>query len=83
MLFGLCHALVKFEQVILADIPRSFCIVYLGNLLVHTNDFDRTLAKVHGVLTAICQARLWLNPTKCHLLTRKTEFLGHMVSARV
>ena len=85
MPFGLCNAPATFERMmerVLADIPRSHCVVYLDDLLVHARDFGGALANLREVLAAIRQAGLRLNPAKCSLLTRETLFLGHVVSER-
>ncbi|KAG7497078.1 extracellular calcium-sensing receptor-like [Solea senegalensis] len=85
MPFGLCNAPATFERLmerVLADVPHSHCIVYLDDLLMHANDFDRALSNLREVFTSIRRAGLWLNPAKCHLLSRETEFLGHVVSGR-
>ncbi|KAJ8364795.1 hypothetical protein SKAU_G00136260 [Synaphobranchus kaupii] len=82
--FRLCNAPATFERLmerVLVDEPQSRCIVYLDDLLVHAIDFYGALPNLHEVLTAIRQARLWLNPAKCYLLTKETMFLGHVVSA--
>ncbi|CAL9701640.1 unnamed protein product [Knipowitschia caucasica] len=84
MPFGLCNAPATFERLIervLTDIPRSHCVVYLDDLLVHASDFSKALGHLSGVFSAICHAGLRLNPAKCHLLQRETTFLGHVVSA--
>lgn len=85
MPFGLCNAPATFERLmerVLAGIPRNHCVVYLDDLLVHANDFDRALINLQEVFNAIRHAQLRLNPAKCRLLTRETAFLGHIVSAR-
>lgn len=72
MPFGLCNAPAIFERLmerVLADVPRSRCVVYLDDLLVHANDFDRALSNLREVFTAIRQAGLWLNPAKSSLAT--------------
>uniref|UniRef100_A0AAV2KGL3 ribonuclease H n=1 Tax=Knipowitschia caucasica TaxID=637954 RepID=A0AAV2KGL3_KNICA len=84
MPFGLCNAPATFERLmerVLADIPRSHCVVYLDDLLVHASDFSKALGHLSGVFSAIRHAGLRLNPAKCHLLQRETTFLGHVVSA--
>ena len=84
MPFGLCNAPATFERLmerVLADVPRSRCVVYLDDLLVHANNFDKALSNLLEVFTAIRQAGLRLNPTKCCLLTRETKFLGHVINA--
>ena len=61
---------------VLSDVPRSRCVVYLDDLLVHASNFEKTLAH----LNEIDQPGLRLNPGKCQLLRRETAFLGHVVS---
>lgn len=83
MPFGLCNAPATFERLmerVLADVPKSRCVVYLDDLLVHATDFDRALTNLREVFANIRQAGLRLNPAKCQLLSRETEFLGHIVS---
>ena len=47
MPFGLCNAPATFERMmerVLAGVPRSRCVVYLDDLLVHARDFGGALA---------------------------------------
>uniref|UniRef100_A0AAV2IYC9 ribonuclease H n=1 Tax=Knipowitschia caucasica TaxID=637954 RepID=A0AAV2IYC9_KNICA len=84
MPFSPCNALATFERLmerVLANIPRSHCVVYLDDLLVHASYFSKALGHLTGVLSAIRHAGLRLNPAKCHLLQRETTFLSHVVSA--
>lgn len=84
MPFGLCNAPATFERLmerVLADIPRSRCVVYLDDLLAHAADFKSALANLREVFHAIRQAGLRLHPWKCHLFRRETAFLGHVVSS--
>ncbi|KAK2898063.1 hypothetical protein Q8A73_014443 [Channa argus] len=83
MPFGLCNAPATLERLmerVLKDIPRSRCVVYLDDLLVHAKGFEDAINNLAGVFMAICQAGLRLNPAKCHLLARETQFLGHVVN---
>ncbi|KAJ8351980.1 hypothetical protein SKAU_G00234560 [Synaphobranchus kaupii] len=85
MPLGLCNAPATFERLmerVLAAIPRSRCVVYLDDLLVHASNFQQALANLTDMLAAICHAGLRLNPKKCQLLRRETAFLGHIVSER-
>ncbi len=73
MPFGLCNAPATFERLmerVLNDIPRTRCVVYLDDLLVHARDCDQAVHNLREVLTAIRSAGLRLNPAKCNLLTR-------------
>ncbi|KAK7899005.1 hypothetical protein WMY93_019858 [Mugilogobius chulae] len=85
MPFGLCNAPATFERLmerVLTDIPRSHCVVYLDDLLVHADDFTKALTHLTEVFSAIRSSGLRLNPAKCNLLQRETTFLGHVVSAQ-
>ncbi|KAK2905711.1 hypothetical protein Q8A73_009654 [Channa argus] len=85
MPFVLCNAPATFERLmeqVLKDIPQGCCVVYLDDLLVHVKGFEDAISNLAGVFTAIHQAGLQLNPAKCHLLARETQFLGHVVSER-
>ncbi|CAI5649839.1 unnamed protein product [Oreochromis niloticus] len=85
MPFGLCNAPATFERLmerVLVNIPRSRCVVYLDDLLVHGGDFDSALSHLSEVFSAIRRAGLRLNPAKCRLLARETTFLGHVISAQ-
>ncbi|KAK2894334.1 hypothetical protein Q8A73_016818, partial [Channa argus] len=83
MPFGLCNAPATFERLmerVLKDIPRSRYVVYLDDLLVHAKGFEDAINNLAGVFMTIRQAGLRLNPAKCHLLARETQFLGHVVN---
>ncbi|CAI5642673.1 unnamed protein product [Oreochromis niloticus] len=85
MPFGLCNAPATFERLmerVLVNIPRSRCVVYLDDLLVHGGNFDSALSHLSEVFSAIRRAGLRLNPAKCRLLARETTFLGHVISAQ-
>ncbi|RXN24698.1 Retrovirus-related Pol poly from transposon [Labeo rohita] len=59
MPFGLCNAPATFERLmerVLKDIPRTRCVVYLDDLLVHAKDFDQAVHNLREVLTAIRSA---------------------------
>uniref|UniRef100_A0A8C9VS90 Gypsy retrotransposon integrase-like protein 1 n=1 Tax=Scleropages formosus TaxID=113540 RepID=A0A8C9VS90_SCLFO len=84
MPFGLCNAAATFERLmerVLSDVPRSRCIVYLDDLLVHASSFESALANLKEVFAAIRAAGLKLHPAKCNLLQRQVKFLGHVVDA--
>lgn len=65
---------------VLADIPRSRCVVNLDDLGTHAADFKGSLANLRDVFHAICRAGLLLHPKKCHLFWHETSFLGHVLS---
>lgn len=63
---------------VLGRVPKNRCVDYLDDLLVHASRFDGALSNLREVFATIRQAGLQLNTAKCQLLTRKTDFLGHI-----
>ncbi len=59
------------------EVPRRECLVYLDDLLVHGESFDKALESLHRVLGRVAAAGLKLHPDKCHLMRWEVEFLGH------
>ncbi|KAK2920525.1 hypothetical protein Q8A73_000010 [Channa argus] len=54
MPFGLCNAPATFERLmerVLKDIPRSRCVVYLDDLLVHAKGFKDAINNLAGIET--------------------------------
>lgn len=82
MPFGLCNSPATFERLmerVLGPTPRSACVVYLDDLLVHAATFAEALSNLRLVLERIQAANLRLSPKKCHLLQQEVRFLGHVV----
>ncbi|KAG1926663.1 hypothetical protein F2P79_024745 [Pimephales promelas] len=91
MPFGLCNAPATFERLmerVLKDIPRTRCVVYLDDLLVHARDFDQAVHNLRetqflghvvsesGVATdptKVAAVRDWPPPTN---ITELRSFLG-------
>ena len=83
MAFGLCNSPATFERLmerVLREFPRTKCVVYMDDVLVHAPDFDGALETLRQVFTTLRAARLKLHPRKCKLLQRSVPFLGHVVS---
>ncbi|EGD83143.1 hypothetical protein PTSG_12079 [Salpingoeca rosetta] len=80
--FGLRNAPAFFQrsmQAALADV-RNACI-YLDDILLFSSSFDEHIALLDKVLQRLQEVGLRLKPEKCHFLQRRTEYLGHIVSA--
>jgi len=80
--FGLCNAPATFVRLmdkVLEGIPRQQCLVYLDDILVHSNSFEQALASLRLVLEKIRAAGLKLHPEKCHFMQREVSFLGHRI----
>ena len=56
------------------------CLVYLDDIILFSQTIDDHLSKVVELLTRLRQANLKLKGSKCYLLQREIEFLGHVVT---
>ena len=84
MPFGLCNAPATFQRLmeaVLAGLARDLCVVYLDDILVTGTTFSEHLVNLSRVLTRLRDAGLRLKPSKCHLVRREVEFLGHVISS--
>ena len=83
MPFGLCNAPATFQRLmenVLAGLARDKCLVYLDDILVIGQSLDEHLSNLREVFSRLQRAGLRLKPTKCKLLRKEVEFLGHVVS---
>ncbi|CAI5690254.1 unnamed protein product [Oreochromis niloticus] len=65
MPFGLCNAPATFDRLmerVLVNIPRSRCVVYLDDLLVHGGDFDSALSHLSELKEALTRAPVLAYP---------------------
>ncbi|CDS42017.1 RNA directed DNA polymerase reverse transcriptase [Echinococcus multilocularis] len=79
MPFGLCNAAATFQrlmQTALIDLFPKHCVIYLDDILVFGGDIQEHNANLKLVLDRLRDARLTLNPKKCHFLQRSVTFLG-------
>ena len=85
MPFGLCNAPSTFSrlmELVLAGLQWNIAVLYLDDIVVFANDFTQHVQRLGQVLSRLRQAGLKLKPSKCNLLRKKVEFLGHIVSAQ-
>ena len=83
MPFGLTNAPATFQAYInksLAGLLDHFCVVYLDDILIYSDDPEKHLDHVRQVLDRLRQYRLYANPKKCEFFTTQVEFLGFIVS---
>jgi len=55
--------------------------VYLGDIIIWSNNIAEHEKNVQTVLKALQDARLYINPDKMHLFCLEIDFLGHHISA--
>ncbi|KAL1280961.1 hypothetical protein QQF64_015561 [Cirrhinus molitorella] len=83
--FGLCNAPATFARLmdrVLSGIPRSECLVYLDDILVHGSSFQSSLEALRRVLDRVSESGLKLHPEKCNFFRREVTFLGHKLYYR-
>jgi hypothetical protein len=83
MPFGLCNAGATFQRLmdlVMAGLNFEICLVYLDDIVLYSKDISEHLERLRVLLTRLRGAKLKLKPSKCHLLRREVEFLGHVVS---
>jgi hypothetical protein len=83
MPFALCNAPATFERLmetVLRGLTYESCLVYLDDVIVIGSTFEEHLLNLRKVFERFRDARLKLNPGKCHLLQREVKYLGHIVS---
>ncbi|KAL1272916.1 hypothetical protein QQF64_028778 [Cirrhinus molitorella] len=83
--FGLCNAPATFARLmdrVLSGIPRSECLVYLDDILVHGSSFQSSLEALRRVLDRVSESGLKLHPEKCNFFRREVTFLGHKLGGK-
>jgi hypothetical protein len=83
MPFGLCNAPATFQRLmenVLQGLQWEIAVLYIDDVVVFADSVDEHLERLGVVLDRLRRAGLKLKPSKCQLLSRKVEFLGHIVS---
>lgn len=83
MPMGLSGATATFQRtmdLILSGINFSTCLVYLDDVIIFSDSPELHIQRLREVFTRLRQANLKLKVSKCQLMKRRVEFLGHVVS---
>ncbi|GJW42888.1 reverse transcriptase domain-containing protein [Tanacetum coccineum] len=84
MPFGLCNAPDTFQRCILAifhDMIEESVEVFMGDLSVFGDSFDKCLKNLNKMLQRCKDAHLVLNWEKCNFMVKEGIVLGHKVSS--
>jgi hypothetical protein len=84
MPFGLTNAPAQFQAYMneaLAGLVDVTCIVYLDDVLIFSDTEEEHVTHVKEVLQRLRDARLFVKLSKCEWHTRRTEYLGYIVSS--
>jgi hypothetical protein len=83
MPMGLCNAPATFQQYIneaLAGLLDVFCVVYLDDILIFSDNVAEHADHVRQVLERLRRHQLYVKLSKCEFSTDRVEFLGFVVS---
>jgi hypothetical protein len=83
MPFGLTNAPATMQELVndtLREYLDKFCVAYLDDILIYSNNKEEHVGHVKKVLRALQEKELLIKPEKCEWHVEKTEFLGHMIS---
>ena len=85
MPFGLTNVPATFQHLMencLGELYLSWCIIYLDDIIVFSNNPEDHLHRLRGVFDKLEKAGLKLKPKKCEFFKTKIAYLGHIVSAK-
>jgi hypothetical protein len=83
MLFGLTNIPASFQRwmnEILSDYLDIFCIAYLDDILIYSDDLEQHCRHVKVILRRVEEVRLILKASKYKFYTNKTEYLAYIIS---
>lgn len=84
MPFGLKGAPATFQRLInntLQELIETECFVYLDDIVIYSHSVKEHLNKLHNIFKKLDQAKLKLQPQKCHFFKPEIIYLGHKCSA--
>ena len=82
MPFGLTNAPATFQRLmdaVLAGVKWQCCLVYLDDIIIFSQSFDKHLRDIRKVFDRIKGANLTVKGSKCKFAMRKCNFLGRVV----
>jgi hypothetical protein len=65
---------------ILSDYLDIFCMAYLDEILIYSDDLEQHRWYVKMILRRVEEVGLTLKASKCEFHTNKTEYLGYIIS---
>jgi hypothetical protein len=83
MPFGLTNAPASFQRwmnEILSDYLDVFCIAYLDDILIYSDDLEQHHCHIKMILRRVEEVGLTLKASKYECHTNKTEYLGYIIS---
>lgn len=84
MPFGLQNAPSTFQRLMtccFGDLNYINLLIYLDDIIVFSKTFEEHLERLQVVFNRLREHGLKLKPSKCHLMKKEVQYLGHVVSA--
>jgi len=81
--FGLTNAPAMFMTLmnnVFNEYLDRFVVIYLDDILVYSKTKKEHIEHLRQVLTKLRQHKLYAKMTKCEIMQRKVEYLGHFIS---
>lgn len=81
--FGLSNAPATFQRTInsiLGALRWDMCLVYLDDIIVYSQSFDRHIQHLDLVLNALEKANVKLNISKCSVARKQLDYLGFRIT---
>ena len=66
---------------ILREYLDLFCIIYIDDILIYSNNKKENRKQVRKVLVKLKEAELYAKPKKCEFSVEKTTFLDFVILA--
>ena len=84
MPFGLQNAPSTFQRLMtccFGDLNYINLLIYLDDIIIFSKTFTEHLERLQVVFNRLREHGLKLKPSKCHLMKKEVQYLGHLVSA--
>ena len=84
MPFGLTAAPATFQRLmdaVMSGVNFSICLIYLDDIIVFSKSLEEHLERLEIIFKRLETVNLKLKPSKCCLLKKEVNFLGHTVSS--
>ena len=84
MLFGLTNTPMAFQQFInnlFSNLLDACVMIYLGDILIHSNNIYKHHWHVKKVLKCLCKANLYAKAEKCEFYSKLVKYLEYIFSS--
>ena len=85
MPFGLTAAPATFQRLmdaVMSGVNFAICLIYLDDIIVFSKSLEEHLGRMEIIFKRLKTVNFKLKPSKCCLLKKEVNFLGHTVSSQ-